>query len=398
MTERRIQWTLELVVAELQKLHASGVTLTYAGMRAAGHGSVITAAERYAGSWTRAIKLAGVDAPVRLVWTRKMILEKVRALHAEGVDLSSQQLATSGYAGMVAASRRFFDSWPAVRDAAGLPKYRRGPFKTWKDIRDALRALYTAGEVMSTSALTAAGHADLVAAARTFGGGWNVALERAGIPLVMTYHHWTPAEVLDAIRRLHASGDSLSYPAVVASGQRKLVKAAARYFKTWVGACAAAIPSYRPLMTAWDENRVMAEIRERQRKGLSVRSTDVFKDDQALVAAARRLGIPWREACRRAGVPASALAKRPEDKRVRWSVPLILATLREAAKKGLPLTGATFRGGFVGAVHRRFGSWEACMEAAGLSAVYKRDQNAARASRLSHPRPTVRVPSHRRGG
>ena len=74
---------------------------------------------------------------------------------------------------------------------------------------------------------------------------------------------------------------------------------------------------------------------------------------------------------------------------MRWSQKLIVGALREASARGIPLTTASFRAGLVEAIYRRFESWEACMKAAGLAAVYRRDLAAARASRLAEPRPAV---------
>ena len=158
-------WSIERVVNELRQLHAGGETITYAGLRAAGFGPLVSAAERYVGSFSRAVQLAGIE-PARPLWTRERVLEEIKRLHREGVELSSEQLQNGGHAGLVQAARKHFGSWPDAVVAAGAPPYKRGRWKSWVQIRDRLRELHRGGARMTIAALEADGHADLVAAAR----------------------------------------------------------------------------------------------------------------------------------------------------------------------------------------------------------------------------------------
>jgi hypothetical protein len=101
-----------------------------------------------------------------------------------------------------------------------------------------------------------------------------------------------------------------------------------------------------------------------------------------LTENARRLGIPWRDACLRAGVPKSAIARRRPTTIVRWDQEKIFAELERAVLAGRPLLTRSFRGSFVTAVERRYGSWQAAMEASGWGRQYARDHEAALANRL----------------
>ena len=58
---RRRKWSREKIVATLRKLHRSGVTISYPGLRSAGHGNLTNAAYRYFGSLTAARDAAGID-------------------------------------------------------------------------------------------------------------------------------------------------------------------------------------------------------------------------------------------------------------------------------------------------------------------------------------------------
>jgi hypothetical protein len=376
-------WSLERVVSELQQLQAEGEVITYAALRAAGFGALLSAAERYAGSFSRAIQLAGIE-PVRPLWTRDRVLAEVKRLHHEGVELNSQQLTNNDHAGLVQAARRHFGSWPDAVVAGGAPPFKRGRWKTWPQIRDRLRELHRRGMRMTIAAVEAEGLADLVDAAQAEAkaSSWNEALAKAKVPLVQEHLAWSAEQVLDGIRTLHRDGVALNANLVIARGDRKLVKAATAYFGTWQDACRAAVPSYAPLVERWTEERLLGEIRDRHRAGLPVRSTEVAKEAPTLTESARRLGIPWRDACLRAGVPKSAIAPWQPPTKVRWDEEKIFAELENAVRAGRPLLTRSFRGSFVTAVLRRYGSWSAAMAAAGWGRQYARDHEAALANRL----------------
>ena len=83
-------------------------------------GSLVSAARRIFGSWSKAILASGVDpAKLRRVvpWTRERVLETLltRALRNQPVSARSMEPRS-----IVEAGRRFFGSWSATLDAAGL--------------------------------------------------------------------------------------------------------------------------------------------------------------------------------------------------------------------------------------------------------------------------------------
>jgi hypothetical protein len=375
-------WSLERVVSELRLLHAGGEVITYAALRAAGYGALVSAADRYVGSFSRAIKLAGIE-PARPLWTRDRVLAEIKRLHRQGVELNSQQLTNSGHAGFVQAARRHFGSWPEAVTAAGAPRFKRRRWKTWEQVRDQLRELHRNGIRMTIAALEANGFRDLVDAAQAEVGNWNAALAKAKVPLVQKHLAWSSEQVLDGIRALHVDGIALNANIIIARGDRKLVKAATHYFGTWQAACRSAVPSYKPLVERWTVERLLCELRDRHRACLSMRSTEVIKEAPRLTEAARRLGIPWREVCRRAGVPKAAITPRESPSvRVRWDEEKIFAELENAVRSGRPLLTRSFRGAFVTAVLRRYASWPHAMEAAGWGRQYARDHAEALANRL----------------
>ena len=371
------------MIAQLRRLHASGDPINRVALREMGRSELVSAAERYCGSFGRAVKLAGIEyTPRRPAWTPRRVLDELRRLHAEGEELNCELLRKSGHGGLVTAATKYHGNWRSAIAKAGVPAFKRGRWKTWADVQSELRGLHARRVKLSTSSIRARGLAGLVDAARRHAGSWNEALAKARLPIVMQYERWTRNDVLAGIRRLHAEKVPLNANLVIARGQRKLVKAATRHFKTWRLACYAAVPGYRPLLTTWTIHRLIRGIKRRHRAGKSVRSTDVQRDEQALTTAARRLGLAWKEACRRAGIPAAAYASRAGGLRTRWTEASIRAHLEAAADAGTALLVKNFSPGFVTAVYRRWPSWEAAIASAKLTRRYKRDLASARAKRL----------------
>jgi hypothetical protein len=84
------------------------------------YGSMLSAARRLFGSWSKAVLAAGVD-PTKLQrvvpWTRERVIEGIltRALRDESLAARSMQPRS-----LVEAGRRFFGSWSAALEVAGL--------------------------------------------------------------------------------------------------------------------------------------------------------------------------------------------------------------------------------------------------------------------------------------
>jgi hypothetical protein len=84
------------------------------------YGSMLSAARRLFGSWSKAVLAAGVD-PTKIKrvtpWTRDLVIEGIltRALRNESLTARAIQPRS-----LVAAGRRFFGSWSGVLEAAGL--------------------------------------------------------------------------------------------------------------------------------------------------------------------------------------------------------------------------------------------------------------------------------------
>ncbi|MGD0094586.1 MAG: hypothetical protein ABSE73_32145 [Planctomycetota bacterium] len=84
------------------------------------YGSMLSAARRLFGSWSKAVLAAGVD-PARLQrvvpWTRERVIEAILTRALRNEPLAAQVTHPRS---LVEAGRRFFGSWAAAVEAAGL--------------------------------------------------------------------------------------------------------------------------------------------------------------------------------------------------------------------------------------------------------------------------------------
>jgi len=179
-------WTRKTVLDEIRALHAQGEELNYDSTDQ-NHPHLMRAACWHCGTWRRAIEAAGIDygeVSKYIRWTRELVILRIRELHARGEDLSWSRISTNEGEPALAAA--------AVRDNMG--------FGTWHD------------------AVTAAG----------------IDYER-----IARYRHWTPERVVAEIQRLAALKAPLS-SSLVQRNYTPLYMAAKRRFKQWDRALEAA--------------------------------------------------------------------------------------------------------------------------------------------------------------
>jgi hypothetical protein len=84
------------------------------------YGSMLSAARRLFGSWSKAVLAAGVD-PTKLrrvvPWNRERVIEAILTRALRNESLSAQSIQPRS---MVEAGRKFFGSWAAALETAGL--------------------------------------------------------------------------------------------------------------------------------------------------------------------------------------------------------------------------------------------------------------------------------------
>jgi hypothetical protein len=244
-------WTLERVVAEIQALHASGELGSSSALVDDGHGDLVGAAQRYAGSWGRALELAGLAYQPRPRWTPESVLAAIRKRHRRKESLAASQVEN----GLLIAAVRRFGSWRKARELA-LPAYDQGNVRwTRPRLIQALRQRHTRKAPIDAKSVRA-DESKLVSAAIRLFGSWAAALQ-AAIPSYEPPRRWTKELVKREIHALSARGASLSAGAMRTSDPG-LLKAAHELFGGW--------PEARDAAGVWFSDRPPRGRRGRRRR------------------------------------------------------------------------------------------------------------------------------------
>jgi hypothetical protein len=407
----RHKWSPERVVQVLQARHSQGQSLWSRHQPA--EGALRYAAVRYFGSWTKALVAAGLRNPNQLQWTPQRVVEELQARNRAGARLTFSHLDGA----LKAAIRAHFGNWSAVRVAAGLPTTSPAPVPRRWSAAKVVRELQT--RLAQGLSLKADDNKRLWKAARRYFGSWHEALEAVGVKRERP-RRWTKQMVLDEITAGQRQGlfedttrpccrglgsaartffgswwQALIVAGVIAPGARRknqgpkwtrqrvlaaiqdryvrglplttesdrsLATAAARYFGNWYEArVAAGIPVGKPPRPRrrWSEGKILAAIRDRERRGLPLKG--IHGRDYGLASAATRYFGSWNLALIAAGkdvVPRKTLT---------WSKAKVLELIRDRHQKGRslncrhPANRLLFR-----AAYRYFGSWPNALQAAGL--------------------------------
>ncbi len=251
------RWTLERVVAELRALHAGGEPMEMQALAASGHSELIAAAQRHAGTWTKALRLAGLEVrPTRRRWTRERVVAEIQRLHQSGASLMATEIANN----LSIAASRLFGGWRNAR-AVALPDFE-APYEQWSKtkILDRLRELHEQGVSLAAGIMREGEHGKLVSAAIREFGSWDAALKR-GIADHKSRRVWSEETVKAALRRRQRERKSLN-ARIVANDDPSLPKAARDHFGRWRRALEAAGVSTTNRREAWSHDLVKQRLRE----------------------------------------------------------------------------------------------------------------------------------------
>lgn len=288
------RWSLERVVAELRALHARGELGSTHELQQRGYGTLVAAAIRYAGSWGKAVRLAGAQYSPRRSWTDEAVVREIQQLHRKGASIAATQVETP----LLLAAKRYFGSWRKAREAA-LPNFD-APTEAWTKpkLLKALAELHAEGVSLSSKTLREMGHGRLINAAVRLFGTWEKAQRRAVPDFVPLLESWSKQRVLREIRARHQNKESLNATDVLTDDLR-LAAAARRYFGSWRAARnAAGVPFHDP-RHSWPKERVISELRRHAPDGIRPTCTRV---GQALYKVAIARFGSFDHACRAAGL------------------------------------------------------------------------------------------------
>ena len=282
------------MVAELQALHKRGELASSHALVIGGHRELVRAAQRYAGSWEKAMRLAGIDYEPRREWTKELVIQEIRRLHRAGKSTAATKV---GNALVLAGSRRF-GSWKKAR-AAALPSVAP-PYKEWtkKSLLQELAQLHARGVSLSTSDLRRRGRGRLVNAGVRLFGSWSNACRRAVPDRDPLQQQWTRVRVLRAISARHREGKPMG-ATDVSRDDVPLHAAAIRFFGSWPVARKAAGVPYNDPRNTWPAERILAALKKLARNG---EMPTIATVGQALYKVAIARFGTFEKACRRAGL------------------------------------------------------------------------------------------------
>jgi len=256
----RKRWTRERIIRHLLDREAHGLPL-HAG-RDGVDSLLYQAARRIFGSWRHAIQAAGITPEQVLTWDRwppAKVLMIIRRLAQRARPLSGAQMEQR-YGSMMSAARRFYGSWTKAVLAAGVDPTRLQRVVPWNPDR-VIEAILT--RTLRNEPL-APGHIEprsLVMAGERLFGSWAAAVTAAGLdpkvvlspparprgprrprvraagvkPLHQPHQLWTKDMVIAAIRERVRKHMDLNARAM-AREDCGLYRAGRRHLKTWCNA------------------------------------------------------------------------------------------------------------------------------------------------------------------
>lgn len=255
-------------------------------------------------------------------WTQERIIEEIRRLHAQGVDLSPTGIRkTHGALFSSARSQSHYGSWRAAVHAAGLDysSIKRGE-QIWSKERivRAIRRHHEEGaDLLSVEFKRANRQLYSAACVKRYFGSWRRAVEAAGLDYdrIRGQHFWSREKIIAQIRDLHAEGRSLSwsainrdYPGLYRAARRK------ENFGSWRAALRAADVEQvaTPPTKQWTRRRIIEEIQAMAKDGRDLSQKAVMVANGALLSAAKstRYFGTWRKAVEAAGIDYETVRRR----------------------------------------------------------------------------------------
>lgn len=181
----RNKWSRERIIRHILERQAKGQSLTVGGE---GFDLLLyNAARRIFGSWRNAIQAAGIPPEHVLTWGRwspAKILMVIRNLARRHRPVNTVQLEQR-YGTMLSAARRHFGSWTKAVLAAGVDPTRLQRVVPWNQER-VIEAILTRALRNESLAPRFVQPRSLVDAGQRFFGGWAAAVTAAGLDPKMT--------------------------------------------------------------------------------------------------------------------------------------------------------------------------------------------------------------------
>lgn len=179
-------WSKDEIAMEILGLYANGEAINYSNI-AQEHPTLLRAACRHFGSWRSAVEFAGLsyeDVRKYHVWTKTRIINRIKELYHQNVDLSWRNISTHVDPQLAAAATKpsRFGSWRAAIEAADLNYDEIRRYRDWDEeaILEQMRALADSGRPLNSKEAQE-NNIDLFAAAIRRYASWDQALAAAGL-------------------------------------------------------------------------------------------------------------------------------------------------------------------------------------------------------------------------
>jgi len=183
-----------------------------------------------------------------------------------------------------------------------------------------IRSMYESGENLNYSSVAQSNLSLLRAATRYFGT-WEAAVNFAGLDYsqIRRYKSWTRDRIVERIQELHTQGVDLSWRNVCLNVDPQLAAAATKksHFGSWREALDAAGLDYDSIRRyrEWDDERVLEMVREMHARGKGLNAKNMEQEDITLITAARRRFDSWHQALTAAGLDYREIVQRAPFKR-----------------------------------------------------------------------------------
>ena len=264
-------WTQEKIIDELRSQRV---------LRRKFNPKLYSAARTHFGSFRNALAVAGLPCRVTKFqytrWSRDLVISSIQQRSRAGKDLTRTHIEQRY---LYTAAKRWFGSWTAAREAAGLPIPIRD-FYSPDEVQLIIIDLYEKELPLN---LASQNSSKLRRSVNRHFGSWRKAVRSLGLEGELP-RIWTEQSVIDALVYRHASGLRLCTTRLE---DGRLFNAAVSRFGSWRNALeAAGLPP--PPREKWDNEKVLCRLRAliQEHRRRAIEKVDIRLAD----AARRRFG------------------------------------------------------------------------------------------------------------
>ena len=315
---------------ELRRLHDTGLAIRYRDLELCGREDLVGAIRVEIGSIVRARRLARIPDPPR-AWSEQEAWDEDRVI-GEILELARdhQPLAYSKAPSKLrSAALRYFDSWDAALEAAGLdPDDHRLRRKPYDDEAMLARIRELAREYPEMTLGQLHDHPDGLAIWRRFDSIEDAARQAGveGWPIRKNRDAYSVDETVQALKARNRARKPLS-KTMISTDDSRLNLGIQRHFRTMEAALTeAGLESKLPDTVRWSREEVLRQLEERRDAGKPLNASAV---PATLHAAAIKFFGSYMAAAKRFGA---------KPLKVNWTRETVLAELRRLAKKHKPLS------------------------------------------------------------